>query len=509
MADVVYKEQIVPDYRENPLVEALPPIWSSAVVIDMLSHNGGHHDGERQLDAQYRLHCVHRLFRYFQPLEQHIDIEQRLSRCIRQGYLHRNPLSKEYATVLAQGYNSLVEGNAIGNLSAFRPTAAGFTIIGISGVGKTSAVSNILALYPQVIEHIKYKEFTLVLKQVVWLKIDCPHDGSVKGLCMEFFEAIDRAIGTNYFESHGKRSSTIDMMMVRMAQIARLHCLGVLVIDEIQHLNTATGGGKEKMLNFFVTLVNTIGVPVVLIGTSRAMSVLQSEFRQARRGSGQGDLIWDAMKNDMSWDIFVSSMWQNQWIKEAVPLDAEFRDALYYESQGITDIAVKLYAMVQIRAIALGHDSIKPSDFRIVSSEGLGLVKPMLDALRSGNRKKIDMYGDIAPVSVENYYAAYTAVLTQNEDVPLKRSETSLSEQALLKLLELDVEPSKAKRLVGKVLAKHHELRKVADVVRVAYTLYLTDSAPITEKEELPNDLRGADGYADLKESGIINKNQW
>jgi hypothetical protein len=34
----------------------------------------------------------------------------------------------------------------------------------------------------------------------------------------------------------------------------------------------------------------------------------------------------------------------------------------------------------------------------------------MLDALRSGDRKKIDMYGDIAPIKIEDYYAAYAAV---------------------------------------------------------------------------------------------------
>ena len=50
-----------------------------------------------------------------------------------------------------------------------------------------------------------------------------------------------------------------------------------------------------KMLNFFVTLVNTAGVPVVLISNPKAMSILQSEFRQARRGSGQGDMIWDRL----------------------------------------------------------------------------------------------------------------------------------------------------------------------------------------------------------------------
>ncbi len=51
MADAFYTEQVVMDYRRNPLIEALPPIWSSTEVVDMLSRNEGHHDGERQLDA--------------------------------------------------------------------------------------------------------------------------------------------------------------------------------------------------------------------------------------------------------------------------------------------------------------------------------------------------------------------------------------------------------------------------------------------------------------------------
>lgn len=36
--DVIYAEQDVPDYRDNPLIEPLPPIWGVEEVIDMLSH---------------------------------------------------------------------------------------------------------------------------------------------------------------------------------------------------------------------------------------------------------------------------------------------------------------------------------------------------------------------------------------------------------------------------------------------------------------------------------------
>jgi hypothetical protein len=308
---------------------------------------------------------------------------------------------------------------------------------------------------------------------------------------------------------YAKRTTTIDLMMLRMEQIALLHCVGVLVIDEIQHLCLAKSGGSEKMLNFLVSLVNKIGIPVVLIGTTPATQVLQSKFRQARRSSGhQGDLLWDKMEDDASWDIFVSTMWENQWTRQIVPLSDEFKDALYYESQGIVDIAVKLYAMAQIRAIGLQTEIIAPGDFRIVASEKLGLVKFALDALRSGDRKKIDAYGDIAPVSMEDYFAAYASHAKQNEPVPQKRNEISLSERAVLKLLELGVEPDKAKRLAGKVMAEHQELRDVAGIVRFAYRLFLA-ADPVPEHDVQEADLRNAAGYAGMKAANVIGAEDW
>jgi hypothetical protein len=506
--EAVYKEQIVPDYKDNPLIEALPPIWSSNDVVDMLSRNVERHDGERQFDAHYRVHCVQQLFQYFQPLREHIEIERHLSMSIRQGYLHRSPLSREYVCSLVQGHEVINARKPYSDLKAFRPTSAGFAIIGLSGVGKTSAVTNILGLYPQVIEHTVYRGIPLLLKQVVWLKLDCPHDGSVKGLCMEFFVALDRALDTNYFESSGSRA-TVDILMIRMAQAARRHCLGVLVIDEIQHLSLAKSGGSEKMLNFFVTLVNTIGIPVVLIGTSRAKSILQGDFRQARRSSGLGSLLWDKMKKDAAWDIFVLSMWENQWTKTVVPLTDDIKDALYHESQGIVDIAVKLYAMVQIRAIVLGKESFSHLDFHDVATECFWSVKPMLDALRSGDSKKIEAYGDITPVKIEDYFMAYVAMLPTKADIPQKRDEKTLSEKSVLKLLELDVEPALAKRLVGKVIAEHMDIKKVADVVRFAYQSFLAVTEPNDEEICCDGDLRTADGYEDMNVANMIEEKEW
>lgn len=227
-------------------------------------------------------------------------------------------------------------------LRGMKSAASGFTIIGVSGVGKSTAVEKILSLYPQRIVHTRYRETPLAFTQLVWLKLDCPHDGSLKQLCYQFFYSLDLAAGTDYFQQYTKGRYSLDMLLIIMTQLVRQFQIGILVIDEIQHLSEAKGGGSDKMLNFFVTLVNTIGLPVVMIGTTKAMSILQGEFRQARRGSGQGDLIWDRMKNDAAWQVFVKSMWRYQWTKDHVPYSDEMVNMLYDESQGIIDIAKTL-----------------------------------------------------------------------------------------------------------------------------------------------------------------------
>lgn len=264
------------------------------------------------------------------------------------------------------------------------------------------------------------------------------------------------------------------------------------------------------MLNFFVTLVNTIGIPVVMIGTTKAMSILQSEFRQARRGSGQGDLLWDRMHNDLSWEIFVASMWKHQWTRDKIPLTEEMKNILYEESQGIIDIAVKLYAMVRVKAITIGNDRFVPRDFHVAAAEKLGLVKPMLDALRAGDKKKIHQYGDISPISIEDYLSSYMSVA--KEPVPKKTLEgkISVSEQAVLKLLELGVEPGTAKRLSGRAMVSKGSCPNVADVVKEAFYLYIMEGKePEPNETDDGNDLRKQGGYDVMKQKGMIDETEW
>ena len=57
-------------------------------------------------------------------------------------------------------------------------------------------------------------------------------------------------MGSNYERRYGLKRHGIETMLALMSQIANAHALGLLVIDEIQHLSRSRSGGSQEMLNF-------------------------------------------------------------------------------------------------------------------------------------------------------------------------------------------------------------------------------------------------------------------
>ncbi|WP_041591664.1 hypothetical protein [Thermoanaerobacter mathranii] len=53
-----YKEQVIPEYRGNPFIEALPPILSAEEAAERLAYYPPYHPEERKLESHYRIHMV-------------------------------------------------------------------------------------------------------------------------------------------------------------------------------------------------------------------------------------------------------------------------------------------------------------------------------------------------------------------------------------------------------------------------------------------------------------------
>lgn len=403
----LYTPQQIPAYQGNPNIEALPPIRSRADAAALMQRRPPYDPACRGWDTTLRKHLLLDALTFRQPLAVHLDLEERFGRMIRWGYIDRNPVRPGFDLGLDSTVRSLAPAFATTPPFGVAPPSTrapvrstGMTIMGMSGVGKSTGVTGVLGTYQQVIGHTEYAGRPLPRVQVVHLTLECPNDGSLRGLCVNFFQTFDALLGTTYQRLYVASRATVDVLLLSMARVAAVHGLGVLVVDEIQHLRQAAPGGEGRMLNFFTQLVNTIGVPVVLVGTYKALGVLGGEFRQARRGSGQGDLIWDRLTPGGQWDLFVEALWEYQYTRDNTPLTPGLLAMLYAESQGIADLAVKLYALAQLRAMTQLDETITPTLIESVAKDSLRLTRPAIQALRrntSADRDYLRTLEDVLP----------------------------------------------------------------------------------------------------------------
>lgn len=496
------------EFKNNPFIESLPPISDFRKLGAQLTVRPPYSNTERNLPDEVRLMLTQRIVQFHQPSDIDIDLASRLARCIRWGYINRNPFSNMYAAHLADGYVEAVGRNGINYDGNYYANTYGFAIIGVSGIGKTITVERILSLYPQVVEHTEYKGIPLITKQVVWLKIDCPCDGTLKGLCTEFFRELDRLLGTDYLSLYSRRRTTLDRMLSAIAQLVYVHNVGLLIFDELQNLGAASKGTSETALNFFVTLVNTSGVPVVMMGTPKILSILQKEFQQAKRGSGQGDLLWPRMRLGESWDLFVESMWDYQYTKENISLSRSFIDILYEESQGIPFLAVHIYKLVQEDAILSGKEVFREKDIVRIAGEKLGLTKPMREAIKRGQELDVRKFVDISDFKAADYVRSCGISCSDTDIQPTKPGpvpKTTVLDEAVVTLMRLGLSHSSARNYAASVYAEKAGHMEAFQIAQQAFLKYTADVSSHTDTcSQANNPLAKAHDYNDLVCSGLI-----
>ena len=357
--DALYTPSARALYRGNPWIEALPDNLSDEELFQALRGKIPYDENERTLDYYQREACVQSLAHVFIPLGETGEIARKIDAAIREGYVSRNPLVSGWNREMGKLQECVQSRDAdFHHLSGNNANACGFCLVGDSGMGKTSAVNHTLAIYPQALYHSSYNGTSFPCVQIVWMRLECPQDASVKGLCSEFFMEFDRITGENTFHKFaaGGRATT-DQMIPQMAMLAQRHGLGLLVIDEIQNLSAAKSGGAQRMLNFIVQLVNKIGLPVLLVGTPPAIGLLSADLMTIRRSTGQqGMTCLSPLERDtFDWKALVKGIWKYQWTAEKTPLSQELQDELHALSHGNIDAAIKLFMETQRLAIRTGR----------------------------------------------------------------------------------------------------------------------------------------------------------
>lgn len=404
--EAVYHRQSIEEFMGNPLIEALPPIVSPEDYSELLLVMPPYFNEFRQQPDGDRLINLQRIAEIHVPTSWDHMIMHAVSRCLRWSYVNRNPMDFNVVRdVLTE--NGVHVTKRLQNYLQKKILAPiyGFPIIGISGVGKTTSIINVMTFYPKVVRHRSYRGVPFEQLQMVWLKVSCPVDGTPKALCTTIIHMIDKTLKSNYSEKIVRNRMSKDVLLVKVCQLVDELNLGILIIDDIQNLIGVNSSVSKELLNFMVTLTNSLSVPVVMVGTPKILNLFQKELQQAKRASGEGEVHMMLMARESAeWDRFLRILWRYQYTRTEVSLTPAMNESLYNASVGNAFFAALIYKVVQDLAILDKRENFTVEDIRYTADVYLGMTAEMRSNLLNNidvDLGKFQMYWNKAGAPAE------------------------------------------------------------------------------------------------------------
>lgn len=410
----IYSEPRLPRLQNNPLISALPTPMSDELMADALMFAPNFHEEQRDWENHERIQQIQGLASFMVPMSKHVELARTVDTMLREGYVGRAPRTKALVENLQSIYEHQKAGLSFAQTATTAPTTGSAALVGLSGMGKTTALKRWLATYPRVIHH---EEINVV--QVPYIHVDMSSSGdSVKALAIAVISQLDSLLPEHGYHklylSNTGRTST-DALIHTVGRLLCIHHVGLLVADEVQNLCNSPKGAQVVMTQL-VTMCNMLSVPILFIGTNKAAKLLGADFRMARRSTGvcippwhrmprydQGSLGYpeeDTFERQSEWAGFVEVMWQYQWVRTPLKLTNEVLDTLYSCTQGILDLAIKLFAAAQVRAILDGHEVLSVALLERVYQENFHLMHEMIDALSANDHRKLSQFEDIRPLDL-------------------------------------------------------------------------------------------------------------
>lgn len=448
-----YSPSSIAAYNGNPLIQALPdyPSFMTDAIRSALCKEP--EEINPMANRRQRANWLQTLNAdLFIPLGRHLQLMEMIDMTIRYGYHKRNPAGEDRAAYLREAYARQQRGEKIVvNYSEKPVDPVTIAVIGCSGAGKSVAINRILSLYPQVLRH---RTPMLDFDQIVYLKVECPVDGSVKSLCYSIISEVDNVTGLQYMSQYGQSRKTLEELKRAIIHLMGIHRVGILVIDEIQNL-VHHKGNKEELFNFIVSLSNSIGVPVLFAGTPKVRRFMQTDMRVARRFASFGSYNWLPLEKDSKeWTLFYSELAKNCVLKVGMQTQGkhaqELEAAFYDESQGIPEILVKLFILSQMQSMVNRQEQLTAETVRSVARQHFGHVAPMIKALKEQDKTKLSRYEDLR-YSDEEFDTALQGLKNElNADIS-KADESSIVRNAAVQKIKTMLEE---KTLLGQPMTE-------------------------------------------------------
>ena len=318
------------------MIKALPDMLSGRELIQHLAVLPEYDETIREASTTERLMALSDLYQVYIPSQMSLEIYSKL-------YLSfMRSLQKKGTKLAVRQQNENRKAILNQNYSGIMGGTDSFTIIGASGIGKSSAITRAIDLIAgDTIIEMKAPD-TKILPVMV---VQCPFDSSVKALLLEILRKVDEALESKYYANALRSRATTDMLIGMVSQVALNH-IGLLVVDEIQNVVNSKNG--KSLVGMLTQLINNSGISICMVGTPESAIFFEQAMQLARRSLG---LRYGAMEYGADFYETCRILFKYQFLKNESQITDAIVEWLYEHSAGIISVVVSLIHDAQEMAI--------------------------------------------------------------------------------------------------------------------------------------------------------------
>ena len=371
------------------IIHILPTMKSGDDLFSALEVLPEYDDTVREAEVPVRLMALSDLYRIYVPCHMSLEIYSKTYLALLRSLQKKGTKmavqqrNQNHKAVLQQEYSGIMGGSD------------SFTIIGASGIGKSSAISRAITL---ITENRVIEVENPYTKIIPCICVQCPFDSSVKGLLLEILRKVDETIDSKYYQNALRARTTTDMLIGSVSQVALNH-IGLLVVDEIQNVCNSKNG--KSLVGMLTQLINNSGISICMVGTPESAVFFEQAVQLARRSLG---LRYDVMEYGTDFRKFCEIVFSYQYVKQRTEITDGIMEWLYEHTSGNISVVVSLIHDAQEIAILNGKEVLNLESLNEAYQKRLSMLHGFIHMEQkkqtSKPKKKVSVTGTGVKISV-------------------------------------------------------------------------------------------------------------
>ncbi len=325
----------------SDIVRILPTMKSGDDLLSSMEVLPEYDESICTAEVPVRLMALSDLYRIYVPSQMSLEIYSKMYLALLRSLQKKGTKlavqqkNQNYKAIIQQEYSGIMGGSD------------SFTIIGASGIGKSSAISRAITL---ITENRVIEVGNPYTKIIPCICVQCPFDSSVKGLLLEILRKVDEVIDSKYYQNALRARTTTDMLIGSVSQVALNH-IGLLVVDEIQNVCNSKNG--KSLVGMLTQLINNSGISICMVGTPESAVFFEQAVQLARRSLG---LRYDVMEYGTDFRKFCEIVFSCQYVETRTEITDGIMEWLYEHTSGNISVVVSLIHDAQEIAILNGKE---------------------------------------------------------------------------------------------------------------------------------------------------------